>query len=267
MLAALAAEGLPLTILRDERVAYLQPEMVTPVVRRMLESGADFVFVLDADEFIRSPSRSVLERLLARVPAGFHALARWLGYVPDFRAVAGADCAALLRSAKRVPDARAVLHKVIVGRQLLATPAAFVGMGNHRVYPSDEAPDDRCPHARLPEEAVAIAHVPIRSAEQLTAKIAIGWLAAVAARRGNPDLSFHWREAYARLAAGKRFEIDDLIAMAANYSVPEAEWTPPDPQQWIAEPFLNTFALRYSDLGRIDPFAAVLRYAERIASG
>jgi hypothetical protein len=55
--------------------------------------------------------------------------------------------------------------------------------------------------------------------------------------------------------------------MAANYSVPRAAWSQPEPEQWITAPFLSRFTLRYADLGQLDPFAAILRFAERIASG
>ncbi len=188
ILDALVQEAaLPLTVERDERTAYFQPEILTPLARNLLRRGdADFVFMLDADEFLRTPSRSMLDAMLARVPVGMHALVPWVTYIPDFAGTRGALSLPLLRSAKRPPAERQLLHKVVVSRRFLDTPAAFVATGNHRVYPADDAPDEPCPHARVPEEAIAIAHVPIRSAEQFTTKIAIGWLAHLATKRDNP---------------------------------------------------------------------------------
>jgi hypothetical protein len=173
---------------------------------------------------------------------------------------------ASLRSARRLPAERQSLHKVAVSRCLLESPTAFVGMGNHRVWRNDDGPESSYPHARLPAEAVAVAHVPIRSADQLTRKIAIGWLAHLAAKRGNPDLVFHWREAYAELAAGKRFSSDDLVALAANYSVPKAEWAAPEPATWLDDRFLAPITLRYVHLAQADALAATLRFMERLAS-
>ena len=69
------------------------------------------------------------------------------------------------------------------------------------------------------------------------------------------------------LAAGRRFSADDLIAMAANYSIPQSEWAAADPATWVAEPFLASIALRYTSLARVDPFCAVLTFAERLARG
>lgn len=266
ILAALVREGLSLSVVRDERIGFYQPEVLTPLAREILrEGGADFVFVLDADEFLRTRSRNTLEETLSLVPEPMHALVPWVTYVPDFARASRGDPVALLRSAKRLPTERRLQHKVVVSRRFLETPDAFVAMGNHRVYPSDAAPDEPCPHARLPAEAIAIAHVPIRSAEQLTSKVAIGWLAHLAAKRGNPALSFHWGEAYAMLADGKHFTIDGLNAMAANYSIPRGEWEASDPAAWIEEPFLASIALRYTQLAHGDAFTTVLKFAELLA--
>src|SRR6478672_175363 len=84
ILTALLQEGLPVSVMRDERVGFFQPEVLTPLARDLLRRGADFVFMLDADEFLRAPSRNVLEAMLARVPAGMQALAPWVTYIPDF---------------------------------------------------------------------------------------------------------------------------------------------------------------------------------------
>src|SRR5262249_55838362 len=140
-------------------------------------------------------------------------------------------------------------------------PKGFIAMGNHRVYPSDETPGQSYPHAHLPEEAIAIAHVPIRSSDQITAKIAIGWLAHLAAHRDNPSLVHHWREAYEALSNGKRLEADELTAMAANYGFPRGEWLPADPATWDDEPFLANFTLKCGGIGRVDAFSALLKFA------
>ena len=266
ILAALVKEGLPIEVMRDERIGFFQPEILTPLARDILRlRGADFVFVLDADEFLKAPSRDMLDQVLARVPDGMHALVPWVTYVPDFAMTPLNDPVATLRSARRLPAERRSQHKVAVSRRFLETPEAFVAMGNHRVYPSDHAPDEPCPHAKLPAENIAIAHVPIRSADQLTSKVAVGWLAHLAAKRANPALSFHWGEAYAVLEAGKRFAVDDLNAMAANYSIPRAEWEPADPATWFDDPFLAPIALRYAHLAHGDAFTTVLRFAALLA--
>src|SRR5512142_1270934 len=84
VLAKLKAEGLPLQITYDADPAYRQSERMSMLARRALKSdGADFVFPLDADEFLKLRSRALLEQALAELPADMHATMHWLTYVPD----------------------------------------------------------------------------------------------------------------------------------------------------------------------------------------
>lgn len=172
-----------------------------------------------------------------------------------------------MNSAQRLPQDGSGLHKAVVAQHFLAATDAFVPMGNHRVYASDSDPDLPSPHARIPAEALAVAHVPIRSAEQLTAKIAVGRLARLSAKRGNPALSFHWGEAYAALAAGHRLTVAELEAMAANYSVPRTQWSPVERSTWIDEPFLADIKLIYTRPNQRDALATILTFAQRLAGG
>lgn len=266
ILAALMQEGLPLTVQRDERVGFFQSEVMTQAARDLLRrDDADFVVMLDADEFIRAPSRAALKQTLARLPGGAHALAPWLTYIPDFERSPPGDLLALLRSARQAPVVGRTQRKVVVSRCLLETPAAVVSMGNHRVRPSADAPHGPCPHALLPQELLALAHVPIRSADQLTAKIAIGWLAHLATRPSDPAEGFHWREAFAVLAAGGQFSAGDLKAMAAHYGIPRTEWAPTDPAKWTDAPFLADVTLRYTPPGQSSAFRTLLVFAEQLA--
>ena len=73
ILNALCAERLRLVVLRSEAVGYLQAEITTTAARDAFSrGGADAVFPLDADEFLRVPSRAALERALEAIPPGRH---------------------------------------------------------------------------------------------------------------------------------------------------------------------------------------------------
>jgi glycosyltransferase involved in cell wall biosynthesis len=62
ILAALSAEGLPLQIEVNTGLEFKQSEIVTQLARRILATtDADFIFLLDADEFLKVPSRPRLE--------------------------------------------------------------------------------------------------------------------------------------------------------------------------------------------------------------
>jgi hypothetical protein len=267
ILAALVSEDLPLEVTRETSVEYRQSDVVFREVLRILSTTeADFIILLDADEFLKVPSRSRLEIALSSMPIGMHAVQEWHTYVPDFSRTL--DPVALLRSARKVTPTSG-WHKAIIARHFLNSPMLIVD-GNHFLQKPPDTPGDRSvEHFPLLPEESALAHVPIRSADQFTAKIAVGWLARLAARRNDPTLSptlaFHWREAYEMLAAGKRFSTDDLIAMAANYSVPRAEWVIPDPATWVDDPFVSAIELRYTKFAQVDALSSVLTFAEELA--
>src|ERR1700676_1778704 len=62
ILDALVAEGLPLEVYRDASVGYLQSEIMTRAARHAFaRHGADFVFAIDGDEFLKVPRRELLE--------------------------------------------------------------------------------------------------------------------------------------------------------------------------------------------------------------
>ena len=101
ILTALCRERLPLVVMKNDAVGYMQQAVMTQAVRHAFASTrADFVFPLDADEFVKAVSRNELERALAAVPADAHGLLSWPTYVPDLRRPA-ADILAALRGARR----------------------------------------------------------------------------------------------------------------------------------------------------------------------
>src|ERR1700680_3105464 len=83
ILNALVAEGLPLEVERDASVGYLQSEIMTRTVRNaFMRHGADFVFALDGDEFLRIARRDLLDGVLATLP---HACTPRCNGRPTFR--------------------------------------------------------------------------------------------------------------------------------------------------------------------------------------
>jgi hypothetical protein len=270
ILAALAAEGLPVMVVRDDSTAHFQDEITTRLVRDVLaRTPADFVFVIDADEFLKAPSRPLLDRVLRGLPPGMHAVMDWHTYVPDFAVPDPApDIRARIAGAKRLARERHGLYKVVVAREFARTPAAWIARGNHLVVPSldDSGPRRSNPHARLAPEVVALAHVPVRSRDQFFAKIAIGWLAVLATHVPSAAAAFHWREAFEDIVAGKPLTPERLTAIAANYSVPEALRQAAETIARVDDPFLADIELRYAHLGRSDPLPLVLAFAAKLAA-
>jgi hypothetical protein len=271
ILANLVAEGLPLTVVSSDVVAYSQSEITTKLVRDVFaNTPADFVFVIDADEFLKIPSRPLVEDVLGHLPSGMHALLQWQTYVPQFAVGPDApEMRLLLASSHRLIEERHNLHKVVVARHFMNAPEAYIEFGNHVVRPSKAHAIARLPnpHARIKPTAAALAHVPVRSADQVTGKIAVGWLAFLATHSDDPDAAFHWREAYHDIANGLTLSAQVLSTIACNYSIPKSGWLSPAEMPRVADPFLANIELKYAHLNRQRPLPLVLAFAERLIRG
>lgn len=263
ILAALSAEGLPLRIEVNTELEFRQSEVVTRLARRIFATtDADFIFLLDADEFLKVPSRARLEAALASLPPGVHAVQEWHTYVPDFSREL--DPTALLRSARRVRHL-GPRFKAVVSRDFLESPT-LIAEGNHLVVRRIGAENyPKIRHARLTVDESAVAHIPIRSAAQFGAKIAIGWLSCLMQPGRAPGLSSHWRDSYGLLRSGKALTPETLTLLAANYDASESERKPLDQIIFVDDPFFADIEVIHQGAARADALALVVQFAEKLA--
>ena len=261
ILAALLREGLPIFIGNDDTPAFQQSAVITRLVRHVFAtSDASWVFPLDCDEFLKAPSRASLEETLRSVPPNRHLQIDWLTYVPQFDV--GDDTLKLLRSARRLAKERHGVSKMVVSRHFLNADEQ-IPKGNHVILRT-AGPVPLAPAAKCAPEHVALAHVPIRSASQFTAKMANGWLANLAGGDIHDGKSSHQREAFEYLRSGRPLTRSHLLACAMNYSVPQNRWLPVDAIELIDDPFLADIRLTHDHYGIRDPLALVLAVAERL---
>lgn len=263
ILARLEAERLGLLVTKAIEPGFFQSRHLTALARQMLSrQGADFVFVLDADEFLKIESRTVLESALAAVPAGMHALVHWLTYVPDD-----------LESAQpfgpghlwwRLKRERHSMHKVVVSRALLDDPAAYITDGNHLVSQPGSATPPR--HARLPANVAAYAHCPVRSRDQLAAKVITGYLADLAAQAPGREFAHHWGELYAMLRSGVALTPEQVREIACNYTLPRAKWRPVSEIELVEDPVSLSVELRYRVPGGPDVLRRIMSFTEALIS-
>ena len=262
ILAKLQAEHLPLHVERDDQPEYLQSARTTALVRETLRrEQADFVFVLDADEFLKCAPRQTLEQALGEVPPGIHAVANWLTYVPDDLDAGAAFGQGHLRRRLRVE--RRTLYKAIVGSSFVERSDDVVVMGNHLV--SDPARAEHPPHARLRGDVVAVAHCPVRSRRQLESKIVIGYLAHLASGPTRKDLAFHWRRLYEELRSAGTFSSARMREIVCNYGLQPDLWQPADSVELIEDPVRLVFEARYSPPAGIEPLQLLMRFTETLA--
>jgi hypothetical protein len=261
ILEQLQREGLQLRVVPIEEAAFFQSRRITELARKALTADrADFVFALDADEFVRIRSRAALESALSAVPTGMHALIHWITYVPDDFDTPGAFGPGHLWW--RLKTERHAMHKVVVSRSLLETPSAVVTDGNHLVSePSASAPPR---HARLPAEVAACAHCPVRSREQLIAKVLTGYLADLAAQAPGREFAHHWGELYRQVAGGTMLTGELLREIACNYTLPHAKWRPASEIELVEDPVRIDFESRYPAPRAPDVLRRMMRFTEAL---
>lgn len=234
ILARLEGEGLPLRLVRDEDPAFFQAERLTSLAREMLlGEGADFVFPIDADEFIKAASREKLEAELAQVPPDAHAVMHWLTYVPESLA-AGAAAFGPAHLRWRLKAERHGTYKCIIGRAFAQRKEQYIVSGNHLV---DDPTQPKPPqHVRLRAQTVALAHCPVRSRAQLERKIVLGYRAHLATQPANEKQNLHWAQLYDELRAGAELTPARLREIACNYGLPRERWQPADSIELVDDP-------------------------------
>jgi hypothetical protein len=266
ILTALGREGLPLIVLGNDAVAYAQQEIMTTALRHVLaRTRADFVFPLDADEFIKAPSRATMEHALGQVPPNAHGLMNWPTYVPDFDATCR-GVLACVRGARRLVETRHRFGKVVVAAHFADTPRALLANGSHAVLPWFGASEQEVGHHHVFAGAdLALAHLPFRSAGQFVVKIVINRLARIAADRGS-NTSKQRLAAYRRIADGLPIDAAYMREMAVNFNIAPADWIDAGSAILVDDPFLADFALRHTRAEESDPVPLVLAAVEQLAA-
>lgn len=262
ILAALMAEGLPISITQDANPKFRQKAMINSLLRHWVHgSDFDWFFVIDADEFIAAPSREALHRTLSGLPTDRAGQLDWPTYVPAFDA--GRPLADRLARPRTVVDPGHGFRKMAIPRGALSTPGIEVGFGQH-VLEAARPGLAVAPAHPVPPGELALAHVPIRSPAQYALKVATGWLSLVAQERRRVAQAGQWRDAFDAITAGATLDDALLDLFAVNYSVPPADWRPVGDRIVDAEPFLQPVAERYASLAVPRTLAYALKHAERL---
>lgn len=262
ILTALYREGLQIRIMNLDEQAFRQEHFTNISVRAAFrDEKADFVFPLDADEFLRAPSRAVLEAALAELPEQTLGAVPWINYIPTPQDQASPH--PLLRLERRIrmspiEDLRLDYAKVAIGKWFAAQPSARVQEGGHAVFDGpNQIPARLC-------IGVTLAHFPVRSEEQLAQKAALGWLALLLRGREveQSRIGGHWRALFANLKAHGALTEQDFRTSIDTYLPPESRGN-----EAIFDPLPNrVLTLSYAMLQRPQKLLpALLERAEALA--
>ena len=217
ILTSLQREGLPLVVFDDPIFGYYQSEKVTHVYRKVVPVfNPELVWFLDADEFIHAPSRAALDAAFAAVPAGSAVLLPWRTHLPDVEVDAVRVLADPLGA---MPDRRRkeepTYYKVVVRRDPADDERLVIEQGNHNVHFTDGT---RPPVRAM--DGVSVVHLPVRSVEQLSAKVINGWQAYLVKNRHAemPTAGFQWQQLYERIVYGQGIDAATLTEVALDYA-------------------------------------------------
>lgn len=180
---------------------------------------ADFVFFLDADEFIGTAARADFDRAIAAVPVGQGGRIAWRSYVPDPALDEGAIPDPLLRMTyrRRFETARWTTTKMFLRLGGTFDAAQASEQGNHK----QRTGLNRKFRARLLPD-LPLLHFPLRSGAQSYAKGIVGW-AGYAARQ-DPSLGGgqHWEKLHRQFQEQTApITAQDLTEMAMRYGTRE----------------------------------------------
>jgi glycosyl transferase family 2 len=259
---ALHAEGLPMTLVFDDEPAFLQGERLTWLARQAHAAlRPDFIFPLDADEFLLPADRDAIESALASVPAGVPAVRIVLRTFVPTDEDRSDEPNPLRRIRFRVRDERRI-HKTVLTPTFAGDSTLVLDHGNHGVLRVGASAQ----HLRVPALGeLALAHYPVRSGTQVVNKTIIGYLAHLACGRPALEeqrLATHWRRCY-----------EDLVVLGATRGMTEHElvaWfhgrhsTAVHAEELVCDPTPVQDVLRYSHLVRNDSYSTLARFAEHL---
>lgn len=219
-LAGLASGNRRIELLHLDVPAYIQSVAMTHVVRdRPQIEAADWVFFLDADEFLPFPDRDAFHAALAPFAGCPTITMRWQNLIPaqywDGEASVGEATEFL------VPPALSPYRKVAFQPRRLPLSRLVVQQGNHALAEGANGLEIPAFEADFP-----LLHVPVRSADQLVLKLNQGVLAYQRIGKArDPGQGTHWFKMKEATAQGS-VTPELLNAVAMNYSEEKERFDP-----------------------------------------
>lgn len=198
--------------------AYAQSDRMTAMFRHVQSAVfADFILLLDADEFLSAADRKSLERALRSVPTGGVGYVAWRTLVlsPKHVRDRGDDPLASLTHCRAVE--KPPYFKVVLRPNRATYPDWSITQGNHDVSVTVGEP--------LPSKTIedlVIYHAPVRGKAQIVSKAVVGWMAYLALNPEaalNGQYGYQWRHVFEGLLQDPSGPNDDsLCELSMHYA-------------------------------------------------
>jgi SAM-dependent methyltransferase/GT2 family glycosyltransferase len=239
----------------SEEFAYTQSERMTRALHYCQTAFfADFVLLLDADEFICAADRTALEAVLETIPSGGVGLLPWRTFVlSPFEASIPEDPPRSIRVRRA---AELPLFRKAALRLDGNLPRLVIAQGNHTVTTeSGDAPKT------IDLDQIPLLHFPVRSTSQLIAKSVIGWIAMLARNPAAREegVSFQWRQIFEALMARPLPELDRVELCEASMRYAQTR----NQIDWLTDTMADTppagYVRRYSNGSFADPLILIAK--------
>lgn len=223
ILQKLQEEGLPLHIHEETDPGFPQSSVLTQRIQKIIvEDIADWIAPLDADEFLVAAEGGNVLETLATFGTDRVQMIPWRTYVPtpeDDMSESNPIRRIVQRKNPELPPIR----KVFLPVPLLRSIPWKLPMGCHDILHG--VTGEALPS--IASATLSLAHFPVRSSEQCTAKILGGWVALAASPDGTNRQASHWHGLAERCADGRTISIGELRNIALRYGIPEGTLSVP----------------------------------------
>ncbi len=216
ILELLESEGLPIFIFEDKNREYDQANKMNQLLLRAVnEFKADIIVPLDADEFLMSSKRGNPRVTLEEIETSTFYKVKWKTYVPNFNENQNEMfIPAKITSAR--DESLEDFYKVILPANLVKEYSVRLTKGNH-----DLIYDKKYNSSinQVLNTNLRIAHFPIRSKEQATSKISVGWINILCEITRSKNESWHMEKMFNDLKESGRIEDGAAMNFAKRYAL------------------------------------------------
>jgi hypothetical protein len=199
-------------IQKQKEFGDFQSSRTTALLREAYHLGADFIFPLDADEFLGVPNRLTLEGQLQKIPIGGAGNLPWRTFIvtPDTIDTCANDAPKGFKYRRAVENP--LHYKVIVRTEGLNINQVWIGTGNHDC-------SSVLGSVKTVNLDVPLLHFPLRSQDQMIGKAVLRWVGTLSA---NPSIrtsggAWHIRDIFDKLLANGQLDLCNLSLLYAQH--------------------------------------------------
>ncbi|WP_048190920.1 glycosyltransferase [Methanobacterium sp. SMA-27] len=220
ILSLLENEGLPIYLFDDKDSEFDKIAKMNMLLKKAVEEyDADIVIPLDADEFIISNKGGNPRKFLEKFESNSYYSVMWKTYIPF---LGNKENEKFIPSKitysrdEQIEKMVGVHTKVVIPQNLVNKYKVRVDRGSHNLNFKSDYKEQI---TRVYDQDLRIAHFPIRSIEQLTSKVSVGWLNALSSVELRKTDSHHWKKMFNQLKRNGRIKKEDALKFAFEYAL------------------------------------------------